>query len=171
MKKKTRILLTLLAVLTVLALFASAVLADNTPYEGSDLPVSESYVLRALRALDEKLTAKIDTLSNDMAKLGTDAPAVTEPAAPVNVGFEVVRLTKGQKIVGAVELILRSGTAEAVCPGADQLADLTGGSDIAGGTSVTRNHLLLVPRDDGRGLMVTSNEAYLMVRGSYTVEN
>ncbi len=49
------------------------------------------------------------------------------------------------------------------------MADLTDGSNLNGGSSVTKNHLLLVPREDGRGI-ACATDCYVMVKGSYTVE-
>ncbi len=220
MKKKNRILLTALALTLSLVLCVSFIYAENTDttadpqadpsadteYVGSDLPVSESYVLKALRALEDKLTQKIDALyevigsktpmdppatdgvdtdvppadtteppaDTEVPPVDTDAPPTdTEPeetpTAPVSMTYTAIRLTKGQSIVGNCELILRSGTATALCPGVNGLSDLTAGADLANGTEITPNHQLLVPRDDGRGLTVTSEEAYVMVRGPYVI--
>lgn len=36
--------------------------------------------------------------------------------------------------------------------------------------AITVNHQLLVPRPDGRGIRITSGEAYVMIRGAYTIE-
>ncbi len=204
MKKQKRLLIiTLSAALAVivgmgsLLALATDELTDETEYLGSDLPVSESYVLRALRALDEKFTQKFDLLSNEFAdvKLRVDGvippsetdtsdvtgdedttditdtmtEEVTEEIKPANVEYEVLRLTKGQTITGCIEIVLRSGKATAHCPGANGLSDLTGGADLMDKTAITTNHMLLIPRDDGRGITVTSNEAYVMVRGTYQI--
>ncbi|MBQ8578274.1 MAG: hypothetical protein IJ449_09985 [Clostridia bacterium] len=183
MNKTTRILTLALALLLCISVCGFAVFAEEeTTYEGSDLPVSESYVIRALNALEEKLNKKIDTLAESLgAALPDDTTApeteITTPetdapevAAPADTSYTVVALKKGQSITGPCELILRSGTAVALCPGANGLSDLTAGADIGNGTAITANHLLLVPRDDGRGLTVTSEEAYIMVRGTYVIQ-
>ena len=191
MKKHTRII----AIVSVLLLCTSvcifSIFADDTSYQGSDLPVSESYVIRALNTLEDKLSKKIDALAKTMgAQAPVDPvdnaePSDTEntepttetnttdtptPPSAVSCAYEVISLTKGQSITGACEIILRSGTAAALCPGANGISDLTEGIDIAGNTAIITNHLLLIPRDDGRGLTITSDEAYLMVRGPYTIK-
>ena len=206
MKNRTKVLLVSCALALVLSVLTLAAFADDTA--GSDLPVSESYVLHVLSVLDQKLTAKIDLLSSSFAELNdrydgleasvkalteekqtaelpaeneTEAAeteklpeasteAVQQEAAPVSFDYTVECLTNGQKLLGNCEIILRSGSAEAVCPGANGISDLTEGADLADRTALSPNHLLLVPRDDGRGLVVTSKEAYVMVRGTYRIE-
>ncbi|GAE87367.1 hypothetical protein [Acetivibrio straminisolvens] len=52
------------------------------------------------------------------------------------------------------------------------LSDITSGTgaDINTDDEVPLNHLLLVSRDDGRGLRVTSEKAWVLVKGPYTIE-
>ena len=198
MKFKKSLLLTVLAVFLTLSVLVFSVFAEESAYEGSDLPVSESYVLRAIGVLEERVYQKIDTMIDALnaridaiGQAGTattppPAPAETEavqveteavPAdteAPANsampiTDYDVVYLTKGQTIVGSSEFILRSGSAISTCPGINGITDITDGVDLTDGMEIPWNHLLLVPRDDGRGITVTSVEAYIMARGQYTV--
>ena len=198
MKFKKSLLLTVLAVFLTLSVLVFSVFAEESAYEGSDLPVSESYVLRAIGALEERVYQKIDTMIeainariDAIGQAGTattppPAPAETEAApteteavpaeteAPANsampiTDYDVVYLTKGQTIVGSSEFILRSGSAISTCPGINGITDITDGVDLTDGMEIPWNHLLLVPRDDGRGITVTSVEAYIMARGQYTV--
>ncbi len=84
--------------------------------------------------------------------------------------FAVVRLVKGQKILAdtPLELILRGGTAIAVSITANGVNDVTDGSELMNAAEVPLYHSLLVPRGgDGRGIQITSDEAYIMVRGGY----
>lgn len=97
-------------------------------------------------------------------------PGVTDTAAFV---YEVLHLKEGDVVLADTpcEIILRSGSANAYLSGNDSgIADLTGGTDLKEGVAFTPNHLLLVPRGgDGRGFIVTSSEAYIMVRGGYNL--
>ena len=69
------------------------------------------------------------------------------------------------------QFLVRSGAANAVAPTANQgLSDMTVGGEILNGKKVPINHLVLVPRGDGRGIIITSSESYVMVRGPYSVE-
>ena len=45
---------------------------------------------------------------------------------------------------------------------------ITGAAQADGG-ELPINHLLIVPRADGRGISVSSEKAYLMVRGDYEI--
>lgn len=97
-------------------------------------------------------------------------PWVKAEVSSADSQYEVVYLTKGQKLLptGSAEIVLRSGTAVATAPDSTQgLSDLTSGAEIYKGASVSKNHQLLVPRGDGRGIIITSGEAYVMVRGAY----
>lgn len=90
--------------------------------------------------------------------------------------FQVVELAKGQSIIGknGTEIILRGGTgkgvgkAKIVAPGSDGLSDITEGKDLKNGQDVPLNHLLIVPRDDGRGVYAETDSVYL-VKGQYEI--
>ncbi len=84
--------------------------------------------------------------------------------------LEIVTLAPNQTLVcgAGTELILRSGNATAVASASGGLADVTGGVDIAQGEYILPNHLLIIPRDDGRGVY-SSEGAIFMVRGAYTI--
>jgi hypothetical protein len=87
-------------------------------------------------------------------------------------GFAVVQLSSGQVLKGGAgtEIILRSGSASAVSSVNGAVVDVSGATDLVQGTAVAVNHLLLVPRNDGRGVKAGSYTNFFMVRGTYTVE-
>jgi hypothetical protein len=84
--------------------------------------------------------------------------------------FVPLELAAGKRIIGGAgtEIILRSGEAAAIGNESNGISDLTDGADLQTGAAVQRDHLLLVPREDGRGLSATS-DVWLMVRGPYTI--
>ncbi len=84
--------------------------------------------------------------------------------------FSVVEVKKGQKLIGdaGCELILRQGSGEVIATKKGGLADTTAGFDLADGEAFPSNHLTIVPVDDGRGLLATSN-VLVMVKGKYTI--
>lgn len=84
--------------------------------------------------------------------------------------LEVVELEKGQFLLGytGTEIILRSGKGKAVVSDLGGLSDVTAGNDIGKDLNIPPNHLLIVPRDDGRGVYVTT-DAIFMVRGTYDI--
>ncbi|HCU08374.1 MAG TPA: hypothetical protein DF480_05345 [Clostridiales bacterium] len=84
--------------------------------------------------------------------------------------FQVVEVSAGAKLIGGAgtELIVRGGKATAIDNGIDGISDLTAGKDLKTGNAVSLNHLLLVPKDDGRGLYCEAR-SWVMVKGTYTI--
>ncbi len=94
------------------------------------------------------------------------------PAAAVEIPkFVVIKVDADQSVIGdaSAEIILRSGTATAIAGASGGVADITAGRDLSTGTEITKNHLLLVPVDDGRGIRCTST-CYVMVKGDYKLQ-
>lgn len=89
--------------------------------------------------------------------------------------FIVVDVPQGKSIIlgGGSEAILRSGQAKAISKirdGYDNgLADITAGKDLKMDELLTLNHLLLTPRDDGRGASAVIDSIFL-VRGNYEIK-
>lgn len=129
---------------------------DTTPGTAQDPVVSKSYVDEQIAALEAKLDDTLEALDN---------------AGAGGARFEVIKVDAGKSLITGAsgEIILRSGSATAIASQSGGVADLTGGTDLKTGTSVPKNHLLLVPADDGRGIKCTAT-SYVMVKGSYTVK-
>jgi len=85
--------------------------------------------------------------------------------------FQVVNVAKGHILLGeaGTELILRMGKAKIVSTPKGGLANVTSGVDLADGTSVPPNSLLIVPLADGRG-METLEDVIVMIKGNYSVK-
>ncbi len=135
----------LVVVLALIVTTAAVGAASYEPGSSEDPLVSKSYVDSQIAAL----------------KGGEGSSSVFSP----------VFVEAGRRLIGyeGTELILRSGGALAVAKGQDGLSDVTEGKDLGGGFAVTRNHLLLVPRDDGRGISAAT-DIWVMVKGGYTIE-
>ncbi|HZK01292.1 MAG TPA: hypothetical protein VFC96_00340 [Anaerovoracaceae bacterium] len=134
--------------IVALALIVTTVMVGATGYEpgsSEDPVVTKSYVDSQIEAIRK---------------------SETSPST-----FTPVFVTAGKKLIGGegTELILRSGGALAVAKGADGLSDVTEGKDLNGGFAVTKNHLLLIPRDDGRGISAAT-DIWVMVKGTYFIE-
>lgn len=84
--------------------------------------------------------------------------------------LEIVKLLNGQKIIGesGTEIILRSGKAKAIGSINGGLCDITSGKDIGNAKDIEKNHLLLVPRSDQRGIQAQT-DVYVMIRGNYHI--
>ncbi|HHY16979.1 MAG TPA: hypothetical protein GX524_02785 [Firmicutes bacterium] len=98
-------------------------------------------------------------------------PLVTRAYVDSKLKMTVVDLSPGNTLIGysGTEIILRAGKGTIVDSEMGGLCDLTQGVDLRNGSEAPKNHLLLVPRDDGRGIKAAS-QATVMVRGSFTVK-
>jgi hypothetical protein len=144
---KIFLFLAAMAVFTVFALTGRADVGE--PGSESDPIVTKSYVDRIFSNIQQYIDSRTEG----------------------SVSLEVVYLSAGEQLVGdkGTEIILRSGQAVIVDGTGGGLADVTAGKDIKKGEKVPANHLLIVPRDDGRGITARSN-VVVMVRGNFTVK-
>lgn len=102
---------------------------------------------------------------------GSEAdPLVARSYVEQYIGLRVVSVPKGQRLTAGVgtELIIRDGKAAAIAGTGGGISDLTAAKDLKEGDIIPLNHLLLVPRDDGRGFKA-ANDVTALVRGQYTV--
>ena len=166
MKKLTRFFAASLAVLTVFAIIVSA---DTD--SSSDPLVTLSYIHKILMPEVQKEIQE----GNEKVLAETDKKieeALASATADSSMQYEAISLNAGETLLAeaACEIILRSGKAFAVSPFENQgLSDVTAAGELLNGAPLAVNHLLLIPRADGRGLTVNDGEAWLMVRGSYTI--
>lgn len=122
------------------------------PGTEQDPLVTRSYVDDKLQALADK--GYVDQL-------------VTARVQPLNL--QVVELPTGKQLVaeGGTEIVVRAGRATVVGSNLGGLADVTVGRDLAKGEAPL-NHLLVVPRSDGRGLKAIT-DCVVLVRGGYSI--
>ncbi|MBO4264692.1 MAG: hypothetical protein J5922_01255 [Clostridia bacterium] len=178
MKKLTKIMAAMLAFITV---FTIVILADSS--SDSDPLVTLSYISGVLvPSVDEKIQKTVDDNNKEIEKLIDSKISALkeelkkdEPAAPAlseNAEFEAISIAFGKtlKPKAACEVILRSGNARVVSPFENQgLSDLTAAKELYDGNSVSLNHLVLIPRADGRAIMAMSDVIWVMVRGEYEI--
>ncbi len=98
-------------------------------------------------------------------------PVVTRSYVDQFVNLQVISMTAGQQLIAdaGAEIILRAGKATAIATSGGGVADLTAGKDLKLGEAIGANHLLLVPRSDGRGLKATT-AVVLVVRGTFIIK-
>ncbi|MFP4697084.1 MAG: hypothetical protein ACLFMO_00105 [Eubacteriales bacterium] len=132
--------------------------------QGSDHTLSSNNDLDSIiETIDNSVDIKIEELKKEVTK---DNNAYSPDT------FIVVELEKGQKLLceAGTELILRGGQVTAINNEAgDGLTDITAGKDLKTGEEIKLNHLLIVPRTDGRGL-ASQSKSWIMVKGSYEVQ-
>lgn len=85
--------------------------------------------------------------------------------------YEIVVVPEGKIIYGkqGSEMIIRAGEGKIVASSVGGVQDVTDGKDLIGDTPAPKNNLLLIPREDGRGLMATK-QLTVMVRGGYILD-
>lgn len=148
--KKKGIALAAVLVLLLGATIAVALAASGEAGSQDDPLVTKSYV-------DGKIAeVKSSNSSGGSSSAGT---------------YKSISLEEGQSLIGGegTEMILRSGEATALDNGANGISDVTAGVDLWTGNPVATNHLLLVPRADGRGIKATTI-IWVMVRGEYSIQ-
>lgn len=155
-----------------------AAASGNTPGSAGDPLVSKSYVEELIHDLQNGWKSQIAGLAEKtyvdqkIAQVSQQTGSNVADKAYVDqrMAFEVVNLPAGHRIIGSAgtEIVLRGGKAIAIASQQGGLLDVTAGTDIFQGISIPANHLLAVPRDDGRGLFATA-DAILMVKGGYTI--
>ena len=190
--KKNIIYLAIICILSGLLLLSFLTTpAIAQPGSASDPLVTQRYVderIAELQAQINALTLSIQAGQPGAGQSGGQTPQTgagitpTERTAIVNeilqtmgasqvVPFTPLFVPAGSTLIAnaGVEFILRSGTATVIA-GPNGLVDVTAGRDVANGQVVSRNHLMLVPATDGRGLNVTS-DSWLMIKGGFIVAN
>lgn len=148
-------------------------------YDGTSDPLISLSFLNKFRAEEidpqiDELTKRISALEAKIEQLELADDTEAPPVAAAEAGYEIVRATQGMKVLagGSCDIMLRSGTALAIAPLASQgLSDYTTGSEVLNNEEIVINHMMLIPRGDGRGILITSEEAYIMIRGTYALES
>ena len=120
---------------------------------GSDDPlVTRSYVL-------EQIEKAISSLQGNQGSGGT-------------YEWQIMELAPGQRLEGiaGTEMIVRAGSAVLVDPSGSGVPDITAGSNVRSGATISLNHQLLIPRTDGRGFVCQGNKnVIVMYRGEVSV--
>lgn len=168
MKKSKIIVLGLIITIGIGSFISSA--SSNGAGSVNDPLATKSYVDQQIK---EMLTVFQELIkSKDENDTTPDMPANQEQQVAVSASYKVLGpLPAGTRILGAegTEVIMRAGKGLAICPGENGLSDVTVGADIKGELEVPLNHLIIIPRQDGRGILI-DQEAYLMIRGDYSIE-
>lgn len=176
------------ALLLAAALALGAVVFAAQAYSSADDPlISLSYINDVLLPQIVELIQK-NNRGEDIGGAVATTPAettVTEPPVEYPDGTEhtdgryaVVQVGAGETLYASVyacEVIVRAGDTAVLSPFTVKyeeqgLSDTTEGKELYNGESIPKNHTILIPRDDGRGVSVGEGGAWLMVRGDYRLE-
>lgn len=138
--------------------------STKEPGTKEDPMVTMSYVDLKLEQLKDYIDQKI--------ALPNQNGGVQQPSTPVeSATYEVVELKAGKSLIAeaGTEVILRSGEALAIVSPLGGLSDVTGAKDLKKDEKIPANHLLIIPRADGRGVRALV-DCFLMVRGGHTIK-
>ncbi len=159
-KLKSKLGIVVILACVIMAL-CTVVIAE--PGTDSDPLISKSYIDEVLMP---KIQQYVDSKIASIGGSGNQGGNATS-GAPV---FVVVEAKAGDEIIcsAGAELILRMGKATVIATEKGGLADTTIGYDLADGTQMPANHLLVVPVADGRGLEADT-DIIVMIKGEYIV--
>ncbi len=138
----------------------------------SELTDTIDELTQTLTELNESFEKLEDQLDESEAKIAELEEALAASGGSKLGGFEVVYMKKGGKLLAEspCEIILRSGSAIVVSITVNGLNNVSDGTELLNAADVPLFNQLLVPRGgDGRGIQITSEDAYVMVRGDYTI--
>lgn len=159
MKKKFLILLQII----ILIFTISTITFANDAGSREDPFVLKSYV-------DKKIDEMIKYINKTLTENTQDNQNNDEPE-PIKVPkYTPVLVEVGQTIYGkeGTEMILRSGKGKAVVSSKEGIANITSGKDVLNGQAIQKNNLLIIPRDDKRGVKVTE-KAWFLIKGDYEI--
>lgn len=141
-----------------LSLIARAGYAE--PGSEDDPVITLSYVEKRLEQIKYYFDQKFEEINTTNNTGGVAAAS-----------FEVVFVEKGKFIYfgESTEVILRAGQATAIASENGGLSNVTIGKDLVSGEEIPANHLVIIPRNDGRGANVLV-DSYFMIKGAYTIQ-
>ncbi|WNR44678.1 hypothetical protein [Paenibacillus roseipurpureus] len=168
---KTNLTLTALLLTFILTTTLSTSQAEAPSPGGSDPVITLSYFEQ--NTLSEAKVKEIVASAIAANAGGSNGGTGTSPAAVASM--KVVQLQNGQTLYAGAgaEFIVRTGRVLAVSNDENGIPDVTGGKDLAAGTEVALNHLLIFPVE-GRGIKPSPKNdttIYVMVRGGYLLLN
>jgi len=182
-KRRFAIILSILVgtLLSVIAIFSVSAYNEDDPV------ITLSYLYEvAFPAFKQDILEAIGKAPDDDSQSqNVEIPAVSitdeEPESVdsnettvQNQSYTLLELEKGQTVLAdsICEFISRPGSSiTVVSPFETQgIADITNGQELYDGMEVPINAYCIIPRgSDGRGFTVTSQKAYIMIRGEYTI--
>jgi hypothetical protein len=165
-----------------------SIAAGSEPGSSGDPVVSKSYVdgkLNELKTLINNGTSNNNNASNTSVskeEIVSEVLAVVDAlygdkstdntnTAQTGQAFVPIQLLKGKFLLAGegTEIIVRSGKASAYSQNEMGVVDASLGNELFNGANAAINHLLIVARNDGRGVYA-NEDSWLMVKGSYSIK-
>ncbi len=174
MKKK--ILIGFLVFLLGFMLFNIVQAVEIVPGSDEDPLITSSYLDKKVQEvvlnIETSVNQKIKQITNSISVLDKKVEDMSgQSSEGTGQGFKPIDIPAGKKLTceASAEIILRAGKAKVVSETGAGLSDVTSGADIKAGEYITKDHLLIVPRTDGRGLAAVANSV-VMIKGKYVIE-
>lgn len=152
--------------LTTFAMLTGVIIAAD-PGSSSDPLITLSYFNEKIDEFREELLENFDSSKSEDDKEENKAETEIDLSS---VTFKILNLKAGStlKCGEGTEFIIRTGDMKALASAAGGLSDVTDGVNIDGDKIVPKNHHIVIPRDDGRGLKAVTGGA-IMIKGKYEV--
>ena len=163
--KNKRVLI--LSSITAFAMLTGIVIAAD-PGSSSDPLITLSYFEQKMKSLKEELTELIEKDDNKKDEKPDETEQKEIDTSAFIFKIENLKAGATLKCGEGTEFIIRTGEMKAVASASGGLSDVTDGSNIDGDTVVPKNHHIIVPRNDGRGLSVVTGGA-IMIKGNYEI--
>lgn len=170
MKKQTKLFMIALG---ILAVGTSAYAAKGEAGSANDPLVTKSYVDSQIAAISSSgsLSKLESTVKAQEEMINVLTQEMNELKKQGSSSYTVVTVPAGSSITGmqGTEIIVRSGSGIVLASDGGGLQDMTEGTDLLGGSEVPKYHLVIIPREDGRGIYATK-DLIVMVRGGYNIQ-
>ncbi len=165
MKNLKKSVLTFVLIITILTFGVSA---DEAYSSKNDPLVSLSYV-------NDVLGPQI--MKQVLEKIDSQYVKISDITDMSSGDYQLVTLSKGDTLMckGVCEIVLLSGNATTIITSSSNieagqgLVDVTDGAIVTNGVLIKANHKIIIPKADGRGIIVTGDSVSLLVRGAYTI--
>ncbi|KAB3533555.1 hypothetical protein [Alkaliphilus serpentinus] len=162
-KQQRRRIYTSVIVIGLIIFIAQFVYGNQVdPGSTEDPIVTQSYVEQRIQQLRFYVDEKLKEIPN--------TSVVDDNETNSSSTYVVVELKAGESVIAGAgtEIIVRSGKVLAKDSPSGGLSDVTGAVDIKKDQVVPANHLIIIPRDDGRGVKAEKN-SFLLIRGAYQI--
>lgn len=166
--------MTIICALALLQLAPKVQAADTSPviYDKTYIDAMQANLKATDEDLQKRLTDTEAKLTDTQAKL--TATQAELAAVKDSIVFKIIKLPAGKTLVGgaSTEIIVRNKNrvkAYVASTATGGVSNLISGTDIKNGAIIPDNQLLLIPKEDGRGITAIS-DADIMIKGLYTIK-
>lgn len=138
----------------------------------TDPIVTKSYVEKRIVELEKKIAeANKLQIEQQISTVQGQLELLLKNSGSASSEFTLLQ-AKGEDVITLgdnSQFILRAGTAVAIAGAGGGISDLTKGTDLGTNQDVIKNHLLLCPKNDGRGIKIMS-DSWIMIKGTYQIQ-